>query len=98
MTDDVHTDIAGPTSAASVLTDEVLKNPEVQVTVAVTVQRVAYILGGLAGLGIGGVFLLAGLGRAVPDTIVLLGSTVASACIGGLVGFIAGQWQGANNA
>ena len=71
--------------------DTVFDNPTVQERWAVTVQHIAWGLIGLAILTILGIFVLAALVPTLPDTIVLLATTVATGCISGLVGFIAGK-------
>lgn len=76
---------------ASSVPDTVYENPVVQERWSTTVQHIAWGLIGLAALSMLGVFGLAAFVPTLPDTIVLLGTTVATACISGLVGFIAGK-------
>lgn len=75
--------------------DDVFKNPDVQVRWSLTVQQIAWGLIGLAAAAVIGVFILSIIAMfingTVPDTVVLLGTTVATACVSGLVGFIAGK-------
>ncbi len=87
MGDDVQEGIAVASASAP---DKVFDNPVVQERWALTVQHIAYGLIGLAAFAMMGVFVLAFRGD-VPDTIVLLGTTVATGCISGLVGYIAGR-------
>ncbi len=87
MGDDVQQDV---TVASASAPDKVFDNPVVQEQWALTVKHIAYGLIGLAAFAMAGVFVLAFRGD-VPDTIVLLGTTVATGCISGLVGYIAGR-------
>ena len=83
-----------PVASEITVPDTVFENPSVQERWAVTVQHIAWGLIALAALAMLGVFILAAAVPTIPDTIVLLGTTVATACISGLVGFIAGKSQG----
>lgn len=69
------------------ISQTVLDNPKTHASYMVSVQHTIYILGGIAGACVLGVMLLAGLGRAVPEAV----TVIAATCVGGLVGFIAGQ-------
>lgn len=84
-----------PVKSEITVPDTVFENPVVQDLWARTVQHIAWGLIGLAVVTVLGVFLLAGAGRELPETVILLATTVATGCISGLVGFIAGKSQGA---
>jgi hypothetical protein len=84
-----HEEIAGP--LASPVSDKVLENPDTHMPYLASLSHVTYILGGLAGFALAGVFALSWLVPTMPESVVLLGSTVATACVSGLVGYIAGQ-------
>lgn len=71
--------------------DTVFDNPEVQLRWAVTVQHIVWGLISIAILTIVGVFAMPLLSKEIPDTVVILATTVATGCISGLVGFIAGR-------
>ena len=75
---DEHADIA---SAA--LPDVINEQPD-----AISLYRIAiYALAGIGAVGMVGVLVLAGLGREVPDSAIVL----ASVAVGALAGMIGGQ-------
>ncbi len=96
MTDDYGNSVTVEPEQMAV-PDKVFDNPAVQERWAVTVQQIAWGLIALAIVTMLGVFGLALRGD-VPDTIVLLGTTVATGCISGLVGYIAGRRDSSDNA
>lgn len=81
--------------AAITVPDNVFENPVVQERWSLTVQQIAWGLIGIAGIAMLGVFILAAIsaftGFVIPDTVIILATTVATASISGLVGFIAGK-------
>lgn len=75
---DAHTDMA-----AAALPDVINEQPD-----AIGLYRIAiYALAGIGAVGMVGVLLLAGLGREVPDSAIVL----ASVAVGALAGMIGGQ-------
>lgn len=81
--------------AALTVPDDVFQNPVVQERWSLTVQQIAWGLIGIAGVTLLGIFILAAIsaftGFVIPDTVVILATTVVTGCISGLVGFIAGK-------
>lgn len=81
--------------AALAVPDDVFQNPAVQERWSLTVQQIAWGLIAIAGVALLGVFILAIVsaftGFAIPDTVIILATTVVTGCISGLVGFIAGK-------
>lgn len=75
---DQHADIA-----AAALPDVINEQPD-----AISLYRIAiYALAGIGAVGMLGVLVLAGLGREVPDSAIVL----ASVAVGALAGMIGGQ-------
>lgn len=77
--------------ASITVPDDVFQNPVVQERWSLTVQHITWGLIALAGIALVGTFLLAAFVPTIPDTVILLATTVVTGCISGLVGFIAGK-------
>lgn len=81
--------------AALTVPDTVFENPVVQERWSISMQHVVWGLIGIAGVSLVGLFILAivfaFLNSTIPDTIIILITTVVTACVSGLVGFVAGK-------
>lgn len=83
-----HTDIVQPQPQGMI--ESTLDTDETKRMYVRTVQYVTWILGGIGGVALVGVLLLAGLNPSVPESVIVLAGGVATAAVSGLVGFIGG--------
>lgn len=77
--------------AALTVPDSVFEDEVVRERWSLTVQHITWGLIALAAIALVGTFLLAAFVPTIPDTVILLATTVVTGCISGLVGFIAGK-------
>ena len=88
MDEGQHTEIVTPQPQGII--ESTLDTDETKRMYVRTVQYVTWILGGVGGLALAGVLLLAGLNPNVPESVIVLAGSVATAAVSGLVGFIGG--------